>query len=87
MRHWRHGGGFSVNAAVRIEAADRDGLKRLLLCCARPVFASERLNWRREGEQLSYALPKPLQWPLRRRSKTHLSSRRTALNSHFLPFV
>ena len=26
----------------------------------RPVFASERLNWLREGEQLSYALPKPL---------------------------
>ena len=30
MRHWRHGGGFSVNAAVRIEAADRNGLERLL---------------------------------------------------------
>ena len=30
MRHWRHGGGFSVNAAVRIEAADRKGLERLL---------------------------------------------------------
>ena len=28
--------------------------------CARPAFASERLNWLREGEQLSYALPKPL---------------------------
>ena len=30
MRHWRHGGGFSVNADVRIEAADRNGLERLL---------------------------------------------------------
>jgi hypothetical protein len=30
MWHWRHGGGFSVNADVRIEAADRNGLERLL---------------------------------------------------------
>ena len=28
MRHWRHGGGFSVNAAVRIKQADRAGLER-----------------------------------------------------------
>jgi len=60
IRHWRHGGGFSVNADVRIEAADRNGLERLLRYCARPAFASERLNWLRAGEQLSYALPKPM---------------------------
>ena len=30
MQAWAHGGGFSVNAAVRIEAADRPGLERLL---------------------------------------------------------
>jgi hypothetical protein len=60
MRHWRHGGGFSVNATVRIEATDRNGLERLLRYCARPVFASERLNWLCEGKQLSYSLPKPM---------------------------
>jgi len=27
MRQWDHGGGFSLNAAVRIEAADRKGLE------------------------------------------------------------
>jgi len=60
MRHWRHGGGFSVNAAVGINKEDRAGLERLLRYCARPVFASEKLTWSREGEQLSYRLPKPL---------------------------
>ena len=30
MRHWRHGGGFSVNAAVQINKEDRAGLERLL---------------------------------------------------------
>ena len=34
-----HGGGFSVDAGVRIEAADRAGLERLLRYCARPPFA------------------------------------------------
>ena len=40
---WGHGGGFSLHAAVRIEAEDRAGLERLLRYCARPAFASERL--------------------------------------------
>jgi hypothetical protein len=34
-----HGGGFSVDAGVRIEAPDRAGLERLLRYCARPPFA------------------------------------------------
>lgn len=29
LAHWDHGGGFSLHAAVRIEAEDRDGLDRL----------------------------------------------------------
>jgi len=29
MRQWGHGGGFSLDAAVRIEARDRKGLERL----------------------------------------------------------
>jgi len=46
MQAWPHGGGFSVNAAVRIEAADRPGLERLLRYCARQPFALERLQQR-----------------------------------------
>lgn len=45
MLQWGHGGGFSVDAAVRIEASDRPGLERLLRYCARPVLALERLQW------------------------------------------
>jgi hypothetical protein len=41
---WEHGGGFSVDASVRIEAADRAARERLLRYCARPPFALERLR-------------------------------------------
>jgi hypothetical protein len=44
MASWDHGGGFSLDAGVRIEADDRSGLERLLRYCARPVFALERLT-------------------------------------------
>ena len=44
MAEWEHGGGFSVDAQVRIEAHERDGLERLLRYCARPAFALERLR-------------------------------------------
>ena len=54
------GGGFSLHAAVRLEAEDRAGLERLLRCCARPAFASERLCWEGHEQPVSYALPKPL---------------------------
>jgi hypothetical protein len=47
-----HGGGFSVDAGVRIEAADRAGLERLLRCCARLPFAMDRLKQR--GADLVY---------------------------------
>ena len=30
MAQWQHGGGFSVDASVRIEAADRAGRERVL---------------------------------------------------------
>jgi len=58
MQAWHHGGGFSVDAAVRIEAADRPGLERLLRYCARPPFALERLQ-QRDAEHLIYAAGKP----------------------------
>ena len=44
MGQWAHGGGFSVDASVRIEAADRAGRERLLRYCARPPFALDRLR-------------------------------------------
>ena len=53
MAQWQHGGGFSVDAAMRIEAADRAGRERPLRYCARPPFALERLR-QLDGEHLSY---------------------------------
>jgi hypothetical protein len=51
MAGWDHGGGFSLDASVRIEGPDRSGLERLLRDCARPPFALERL------EQLTHERP------------------------------
>ena len=59
MLQWSHGGGFSLNAEVRIEAHDRQGLERLLRYCAWSIFASERLSRAKPGEHLIYSLPKP----------------------------
>ena len=42
MASWDHGGGFSLDASMRIERADRQSLERLLRYCARPAFALER---------------------------------------------
>jgi hypothetical protein len=44
MEQWDHGGGFSLDAGVRIEAHDRQSLERLLRYCARPPFAADRLE-------------------------------------------
>jgi hypothetical protein len=49
--------GFSLDAKVRIQSWDREGLERLIRYCARPCFASENLRW--NGPFLSYRLPKP----------------------------
>src|SRR3990172_8824096 len=59
MRGWEHGGGFSLDATIRIEAWDRAGLERLLRYCARPPFASERLCWDKRSQRVGYELPKP----------------------------
>jgi hypothetical protein len=53
MAQWQHGGGFSVDASVRIAATDRAGRERLLRYCARPPFALDRLH-ERDPEQLLY---------------------------------
>ncbi len=58
MANWEHGGGFSVDTAVRIEAHERDGLERLLRYCARPAFALERLR-EIDPEHLVYESVKP----------------------------
>jgi hypothetical protein len=57
MGQWAHGGGFSVDASVRIEAADRAGRERLLRYCARPPFALDRLR-ELDREHLMYEPPK-----------------------------
>jgi hypothetical protein len=58
MAAWEHGGGYSVDASVRIEADDRAGLERLLRYCARPAFALERLR-ETDPEHLVYESAKP----------------------------
>ena len=58
MASWDHGGGFSLDASVRIEGADRAGLERLLRYCARPPFALERLE-QASDEELVYRFDKP----------------------------
>jgi hypothetical protein len=60
MRGWDHGGGFSLDASVRIEATDREGLERLIRYCARPLFALSRLHLvGGRSDQILYLLPKP----------------------------
>ena len=49
--------GFSLDAKVKIEAWDKDGLERLIRYCARPPFKSE--NIRVHGPWINYRLPKP----------------------------
>jgi hypothetical protein len=58
MASWEHGAGFSLDASVRIEGADRPGLERLLRYCARPAFALERLR-EIDAEHLVYESIKP----------------------------
>ncbi|QEP44778.1 IS91 family transposase [Ectothiorhodospiraceae bacterium BW-2] len=58
MEQWDHGGGFSLDASVRIEAHDRRGMERLLRYCARPPFAADRLE-EIDAQRLIYHLSKP----------------------------
>ena len=58
MARWEHGGGFSVDGSVRIEADDRAGRERLLRYCARPPFALQRLR-ELAPERLLYESTKP----------------------------
>ena len=58
MARWDHGGGFSLDASVRIEGPDRAGLERLLRYCARPPFALERLE-QTSHDELIYRFDKP----------------------------
>jgi hypothetical protein len=58
MASWDHGGGFSLDASVRIDGHDRAGRERLLRYCARPPFALERLE-QLGHDQLVYHFPKP----------------------------
>ena len=57
MAGWDQAAGFSLDAAVRIEGADRAGLERLLRYCARPPFGLQRLEQLPDG-QIVYRFPK-----------------------------
>ena len=60
MLTWEHGGGFNLDASVRIEASDRAGLERLIRYCARPPFALDRLHLvDNRSDQVLYLLPGP----------------------------
>jgi len=59
MREWRHGGGWSVDASVRVADWDRQALERLVRYCARPPLASGRLG-RLNADTLVYRLRRPL---------------------------
>jgi hypothetical protein len=60
MLAWNHGGGFSLDASVRIEATDRPGLERVIRYCARPPFALDRLHLVDDrSDQILYLLPGP----------------------------
>jgi hypothetical protein len=50
--------GFSLHAGVRIGAADREGLRRLVRYCARPAICAERLSLLPDG-RIAYQLKKP----------------------------
>jgi hypothetical protein len=58
MASWDHGGGFSLDASVRIGGPDRAGLERLPRSCARSPFALRRLEQDRDDQPI-YRLPKP----------------------------
>ena len=58
MAQWEHGGGFSVDGSVRIEAADRADREWLLRYCAQPPFALDRLR-ALDPERLLYDGAKP----------------------------
>ena len=58
MGGWAHGGGFSLDATVRIEGADLAGRERLLRYCARPPFALDHLH-QHDAEHLVYHIAKP----------------------------
>ena len=54
--------GFSLHAAVRIAADDRDRLEHLCRYVARPPFAAERLSLAPDGRVLARAAPRLARW-------------------------
>ncbi len=58
--------GFSVHAAVRIEAHDIAGRERLCRYATRPPYASEQVTWTKDG-RISLRLSKP-----KRTGETHV---------------
>jgi len=74
MLTWEHGGGFSLDASVRVEATDRDGLERLIRYCARPPFALERLTSSAAAPTRSSTSSRSPTWPAAPRYASRPSS-------------
>jgi hypothetical protein len=58
MAGCNHGGGFSLDASVRVDGTDRAGLEQLLRYCDRPPFCLERLE-QLADDRLVYRVPRP----------------------------
>jgi hypothetical protein len=58
MRQWAHGGAFSVDGSVRIEATDGTSASLLLRYCTRQPLALDRLR-ELDPERLLYESTKP----------------------------
>ena len=74
--------GFSLNASVKIESWDKDGLERLIRYCARPPFKSENIRF--NGPWINYRLPKTCHT-----GKTFIQLEPTEFIeriSHFIPY-
>ena len=57
----------ALNATVKIEPQDREGLERLLSYCLRPAISVKRLRYWPEKDLVSYYIPKEnlsVEWPV-----------------------
>jgi transposase InsO family protein len=64
-RHWEPGGGFSLDAGIRIHAEARAGWERLLRYGARPVYAKPELLATAPNQVWSWDITKlkgPAKW-------------------------
>lgn len=68
MAGWHHGGGFSLDASVRIEGHDRAGLERLLRYCARPPARPSPWSGSSSSPRTRWSIASPSPSPMGARS-------------------